>query len=192
MPRAHCDPNTLIDDEHCLIIMADASSEGVGAGLWRVRRPDASKVTIEDLKDREMSTLIATDAKILTAAEREWMTFEHEIYATYRALKKWGKLLVQSAINYPREGTPKIGLKLDNTTATNKWVEMHEPLMISHAGAKEMRILGWAERVTFINLLPVHTSYCPGELNSLADLVSRIAHILGEIANDGTVHGSSH
>ena len=183
MPRAHCDPSTLVDEDHCLIIMADASCEGVGAGLWRVHRADASEVTIEDLKNREMSTLISTDAKILTAAEREWMTFEHEIYATYRAVKKWGKLLVQSTINYPREGVPKVGLKLDNTTATKKWLDMHEPLMIQHAGAKEMRILGWAERVAFINQVPVHTSYCPGELNSFADLVSRIAHILGEIAD---------
>ena len=79
-----------------------------------------------------MSTLIATDAKILTAAEREWMTFEHEIYATYRALKKWGKLLVQSTITYPREGTPKIGLKLDNTTATKERLEVHEPARTSN------------------------------------------------------------
>ena len=183
MPRAHCDPSSLIDDNHCLIIMADASSEGVGAGIWRVARTDASEVTIEDLQNREISTLIATDAKILTASEREWMTFEHEIYATYRAVKKWGKLLVQATINYTKDGTPKIGLKLDNTTATKKWMDMHEPTMIQHAGAKEMRILGWAERVAFIGQLPVHTSYCPGELNSFADLVSRIAHILGEIAD---------
>ena len=183
LPRAHCDPGTLIDEGHCLVIMADASAEGVGAGIWRVARPDASEVTIEDLQDRERSTLIATDAKVLTASEREWMTFEHEIYATYRAVKKWGKLLVQATIDYPKDGTPKIGLKLDNTTATKKWMDMHEPLMIQHAGAKEMRILGWAERVAFVEQLPVHTSYCPGELNSFADLVSRIAHILGDIAD---------
>ena len=71
MPRAHCDPSTLVDEDHCLVIMADASCEGVGAGLWRVNRADASEVTIEDLKNREMATLISTDAKILTAAERE-------------------------------------------------------------------------------------------------------------------------
>ena len=183
MPRAHCDPSSLIDDDHCLIIMADASSEGVGAGIWRVARHSASEVTIEDLQDREKSTLIATDAKILTAAEREWMTFEHEVYATYRAVKKWRKLMVQATINYPKDGTPKIGLKLDNTTATKKWMDMNEPAMIQHAGAKEMRILGWAERVAFMRELPVHTSYCPGELNSFADLVSRIAHILGDIAD---------
>ena len=109
MPRGHCDPSSLIDDNHCLIIMADASSEGMGAGIWRVARTDASEVTIEDLQNREISTLIATDAKILTASEKEWMTFEHEIYATYRAVKKWGKLLVQATINYTKDGTPKIG-----------------------------------------------------------------------------------
>ena len=107
----------------------------------------------------------------------------HGIYAIYRAPKRWRKLLIQSTTNYPSEGTPKIGLKLDNTTATKQWVKMHEPLRIPHAEAKEMRILGWAEGVAFRNLLPVHTSYCPGELNTFADMVSRIAHILGEIAD---------
>ena len=57
---------------------------------------------------------------------------------------------------------------------------MQDPGPIEHAGAKEMRIRGWAERMSFLNLLPVHTAFCPGELNSFADLTSRIADKLQE------------
>ena len=32
MPRAHCDPVTLISDESCLIIMSDASDDDLGCG----------------------------------------------------------------------------------------------------------------------------------------------------------------
>ena len=51
------------------------------------------------------------------------------------------------------------------------------------AGAKEMRILGWAERVAFINELPLHTTYRPGELHSFGDLVSRVTAMIGEAAS---------
>jgi hypothetical protein len=184
MPRAHCDPATLISDESCLIIMSDASDDGIGSGLWRVNKTDAREVTIEDLKNKDVSTLIATDAKVLSESERKWMTFEAEIYGMYRAIKKWGKLLVAATMKYPKtEGCiPKIGIRLDNTTATKTWIGLHEPQLIEHAGAKEMRILGWHERVAFVDRLPIHTAYCPGELNSFSDLVSRIAAKMGEIA----------
>ena len=61
-------------------------------------------------------------------------------------------------------------------------MDMQEPTVIEHAGAKEMRILGWAERVSFIKDLPTHTAYCPGELNCFGDLVSRVAMEMGEAA----------
>ena len=87
-------------------------------------------------------------------------------------------------MKYPKteECIPKIGIRLDNTTATKTWIGLHEPQLIEHAGAKEMRILGWHERVAFVDRLPIHTAYCPGELNSFSDLVSRIAAKMGEIA----------
>ena len=128
MPRAHCDPATLISDESCLIIMSDASDDGIGSGLWRVNKTDAREVTIEDLKNKDVSTLIATDAKVLSESERKWMTFEAEIYGMYRAIKKWGKLLVAATMKYPKtEGCiPKIGIRLDNTTATKTWIGLHD------------------------------------------------------------------
>ena len=46
-----------------------------------------------------------------------------------------------------------------------------------------MSTQGWAERVAFINELPMHTAYCPGEPNSFGDLVSRIAAMMGEAAS---------
>ena len=148
LPRSHCNPDTLIDNDHCLVIMSDASDVGVGSALWLVNRADASKVTLEDLKDRKVSTLVATDAKVLSTAEQRWFTFEQEIYATYRGVKKWGKLLIRATQSYPQgEGNiPKVSIRLDNTTATKSWMQMQQPQQIEHAGAKEMRILGWADR----------------------------------------------
>ena len=78
--KAHTRPEDLITDDSCLVIISDACGEGVGAGLWRVRRADAKDVTIEDLKDIRISRLIATDAKVLSKQEQEWFTFEQEIY----------------------------------------------------------------------------------------------------------------
>ena len=89
--RAHFNQDTLIGYNHCLVIMSDASDVGVGSALWLVNRADASNVTLEDLKDRKMSTLVATDARVLSAAEQRWFMFEQETYATYRGVKKWGR-----------------------------------------------------------------------------------------------------
>ena len=182
LPRAYSNPDGLITDDTCLVLMSDASDIGVGSALWHVKRADASKVTIEDLQDHTISTIIATDAKVLSQSEQNWFTFEQEIYATYRGIKKWGGLLIQATQGYPKGGTPKISIRLDNTTATKAWMDMQEPTVIEHAGAKEMRILGWAERVSFIKDLPTHTAYCPGELNCFGDLVSRVAMEMGEAA----------
>ena len=100
-------------------------------------------------------------------------------------MKKWGQLLVRATQGYPQgEGNiPKVSIRLDNTTATKSWMQMQQPQQIEHAGAKEMRILGWAERVACTNELQVHTAYCPGELNLFRDLVSRIAAMMGEAAS---------
>ena len=182
LPRAYSNPDGLITDDTCLVLMSDASDIGVGSALWHVKRADASEVTIEDLQDHTISTIIATDAKVLSQSEQNWFTFEQEIYATYRGIKKWGGLLIQATQGYPKGGTPKISIRLDNTTATKAWMDMQEPTVIEHAGAKEMRILGWAERVSFIKDLPTHTAYCPGELNCFGDLVSRVAMEMGEAA----------
>ena len=90
--------------------------------------------------------------------------------------------MIQATQGYPKSGAPKISIRLDNTTATKAWMDMQEPTVIEHAGAKEMRILGWAERVSFIKDLPTHTAYCPGELNCFGDLVSRVAMEMGDAA----------
>ena len=79
LPRAYSNPDGLITDDTCLVIMSDASDIGVGSALWHVKRADASKVTIEDLQDHTISTIIAIDAKVLSQSEQHWFTFEQEI-----------------------------------------------------------------------------------------------------------------
>jgi hypothetical protein len=182
MPRAHTNPEELLDANHCLVVISDASDEGVGAGLWSVMKPDAREVTMDDLHDPEISTLMAIDSKILDKSQQRWATFEKETYGAYRAMKKWGRLMVQAIQKYPDSKVKKISLRMDNSTATKQWLEMHNPGMIDYAGPKQMRFLAWAEDMAFTREIPMDVSFIPGNMNSLADMVSRIADKLGDAA----------
>jgi hypothetical protein len=103
------------------------------------------------------------------------------IYRCYRALKKWGNLLIQ-AMPYRHKGAHKISIRMDNSTATKHWIDMQNPGIIDFAGPKEMRFMAWAEKMAFTRELPMDTQFIPGNMNSFADLVSRITEKLGEAA----------
>ena len=190
MPRAHTDPNTILDKNHCLVIITDACDDGVGAGMWSVNKPNAQEVTMDDLHNTKITKLVAVDAKILDKSQRRWATFEKETYGCYRAMKKWGNLLIQAMSKQGKDKTPKISVRMDNSTATKQWIDMQNPGIIDFAGPKEMRFLGWAEKMSFTRELPMDVSFIPGNMNSFADLVSRIADKLGEAAR--RKHAASH
>ena len=61
-PLAFWSPFELINS---LVSMTDASDEGVAGCLFVVRKPDARDVTMEDLQNHEMATLISINSKIL-------------------------------------------------------------------------------------------------------------------------------
>jgi site-specific DNA-cytosine methylase len=182
MPRAHSNPENMLDDTHCLVMISDACDDGVGAALWTVLRNNAKDVTIDDLHNPDVSMLMAIDSKILDKGQQKWATFEKEMYGAYRGMKKWGRLMIQAMQKCKDRTVCKISIRMDNSTATKQWIDMQNPGIIDFAGPKEMRFLGWAEKMSFTRELNIDASYIPGNMNSFADLVSRIAQKLGDAA----------
>ena len=86
MPRA--DGHRLLGQsrqhDNCLVSMTDASDEGVAGCLFVVQKPDARDVTMADLKDHQIATLIAINSKILNETERTWNTYETELMGAVR------------------------------------------------------------------------------------------------------------
>ena len=70
--------------------MTDASDEGVAGCLFVVRKPDARDVTMEDLQNHEMATLISVNSKILDEGQRTWNTHETELPGLVRMVEKHG------------------------------------------------------------------------------------------------------
>ena len=137
--RLPMDPATLLTKGYVLVVKSDACDIGVGACLLRVKVDDIDQITEEMLSDPSVTRLIATDSKILSDSQRKWLTFELEIYACYRALRKWSSTLMQVASS--REDV-SILIMLDSTTAVSKFMQVSIPGPIDHACAKEKRFLG--------------------------------------------------
>ena len=91
-PRKMYDPISLLDDNHCLVMMGDAAETGIGAGLFLVNKGNADDVIPEDMA---ASTTILMDVyhKVLDTGQRRWQVFELEAYAMYCSTKKWGKYI---------------------------------------------------------------------------------------------------
>ena len=54
-PWAYSDPVTIISDNSCLVMVADASDTVVAVSLFRVIKDDASTVAKADLLDSSLS-----------------------------------------------------------------------------------------------------------------------------------------
>ena len=87
-PLAYWSPFELINDDNCLVSMTDASDDGVAGCLFVVKKADARDVTMADLQDHTVSTLIAINSKILDEGQRTWNTYEAEILAAVRMVQK--------------------------------------------------------------------------------------------------------
>ena len=66
---AYLDPKTNISDEKCLVMTTNASDTAVAVTLFRVKLPDASTVTKEDLVNPEMAQIIGVGYKKLTDSQ---------------------------------------------------------------------------------------------------------------------------
>jgi hypothetical protein len=148
-----------------MIITTDASDSGVGAILYQSSSTDANIET-----EISEGRIIDIMCKPLSSAEQKWHTFEKEGYAIKAALVKWRPLLIAS-------GKP-IVVYTDSTTAMGKF---QKSKIIESNKAKGKRWLGWIDECSFIHSLPLEFRVIKGEVNHLADLLSRIDNEQEEI-----------
>ena len=182
-PRALTNPADLVTEKTSLVLASDGSDVGTGAALYLCQNPDASKVTEEDLRNTDICQLVATDQRVLSKAERRYLTFEIETWGMVRALKKFSRLLSQALINFPKSGVKKLSLRFDNKTAMSFFLTM-DTHSIDHASAKGKRFSGWVDDLAWMRDLPIDMSYCPGEWLTFPDMLSRAEYILKMVAEE--------
>ena len=114
-----------------------------------VCRTDARDVTMADLKDHTMSTLIAINCKILDDGQRSWNTYEAELLGLVRMVQKHGSCITTATAKFPTSGPDfkaKIGFLSDSTTAIGRWKALTIPIGdIEHLSAKSRRFFSWAD-----------------------------------------------
>ena len=113
-PRKMYDLISLLDENHCLVMMGDAAETGVGAGLFLVNKGNADDVVPEDMT---ASTTILMDVyhKVLDSGQRRWQVFELEAYAMYCSTKKWGKYVSRALASKNVWPVNKIAMLTDST-----------------------------------------------------------------------------
>ena len=125
-PLAYWSPFKLINDDNCLISMTDDSGDGVAGCLFVVKKADARDITMADLKDHRISTLIAINSEILDDGQRSWNTYEAELLGPVRMVQKhWSYITTATAKILTTCSGPdfkaKIGCMSDSTTAIGRW-----------------------------------------------------------------------
>jgi hypothetical protein len=143
-----------------LVVKSDGSDVGVGAYLLLMRAGDDGEVTSEMMLDKSRVRLVSTDSKVLSSAEKKWLTFEIEAYGMYRALRKWAGILMRTQTLGPGVWPPL--LWMDSTAAVAKWAGVTVPAAIDHANAKEKRFLSWAEKVSYVRYMNLDMKWIPG------------------------------
>ena len=67
-----------------------------------VRKADARDVTMEDLQNHNMATLISINSKILDEEQRSWNTYETELLGLVRMVEKHGSYSEHAPIRFRR------------------------------------------------------------------------------------------
>ena len=181
-PRAMWKAESILDSNHCLALMSDASDDAISACLFWVRCPNATDVTEAMLKDRDVSQLLATKVKRLTASQQRWATWEAEFYAIVTAVKTWGNYLTTATSSYPKDPlglNAKIVAFSDSTTSIAKWLTIHVPegpVPCSHA--KKRRFNEWATSTAHTDFWPMTIKFMPGTNISIAHMMTHMADML--------------
>ena len=179
-PLAYWSPFELINDDNCLVSMTDASDDGVAGCLFVVKKADARDVTMADLQDHTVSTLIAINSKILDEGQRTWNTYEAEILAAVRMVQKHGSYITTATAKFPTSGPnfkAKIGFLSDSTTAIGRWKALTIPIGdIEHLSAKSRRFFSWAD-------ICAGTRYWPFTINHLSGNDISLPHMLSHLGN---------
>jgi hypothetical protein len=181
--RKLINPDELLTEETCIVIMSDASDEGIGASLGICRKSNAADVTPEDLHNPEMYQLVSTLQLVLSSDEKRQLTFEREVLGMYKAVDKWRNILAKAGgrfLTADAGGHPKIVLMMDSTTATSKWMSMGIPITLEHTSAKGHKYACMADEMAFLRSLPVESKWLPGERMSFPDVLSRIELMMKE------------
>jgi hypothetical protein len=180
--RVPCRPDELLDNGWVIVVKTDASATGIGASLLLVLCADARDMTEEKMSDAANVRLIATYSKVLSTSEQKWLTFETEAYGMVKALKRWGKFLMQVTIDQGDRWA--VSLYMDSSTALSKWMNVDVPGSIDFCNAKELRFRAWAEQVGYVKYMNFCMKFIPGLCNDWADLLSRVAEKLATVAEE--------
>ena len=172
---AYLDPNSIIDDESCLVMVTDASDTAVAVTLFRVKRADAAQVTKTDLQDPTVTQIVGVAYKKLTHNQLAWHTFESELYAIVVGVKKFGKFITTATVTYPLNGVKKLAVWSDSTTALSQWTGVTLPSSVTeHLSAKARRFFGWADKLAYTRYWPMVTRHLPGADNDISHMLSHL------------------
>ena len=181
---AYWSPFDLITEDNCLIAMTDASDDAVSGSLFVVRKLDAREVTMEDLKNPQISTLISVNSKMLDEGQRKWGTYEVELFGMKRTVEKHGKFITTATANFPTSGPQfkaKIGFLSDSTTAIGQWKSLTLPVgVIDFLSAKARRFYSWADICAGTKYWPFCIDHLSGDNISLPHMLTH----LGDLAKN--------
>ena len=181
-PRALWQADTLLDPNHCLVILTDASDTAMACSLFFVKEANARDVTEAMLKDKQKSQLMATKVIRLTPSQKRWATWETEFYAAVIAVETWGNYMTTATSQYPKDPDDKKAKILflsDSKTAIAKWVTIHVPEgKLDCLCAKKRRFNNWAAIVSHCQYLPMHVEFIPGTNISLPHMMTHMADMI--------------
>ena len=181
-PRALWRADTLLDPNHCLVILTDASDTAMACSLFFVKEANARDVTEAMLKDKQKSQLMATKVIRLTPSQKRWATWETEFYAAVIAVETWGNYMTTATSQYPKDPDDKKAKILflsDSKTAIAKWVTIHVPEgKLDCLCAKRRRFNNWAAMVSHCQYLPMHVEFIPGTNISLPHMMTHMADMI--------------
>ena len=183
LPRAFCNPDTLITDECCLIMAGDSGDCGGGTAGWIVQIADARHVQVpEDLMDPTISQLLYMDHSIHSAGDLKNLTYENELKQTVENLKKKGGMLIAAMAGRPTSGEDyvcKAMVYTDSLTAMGTRRKMVLPQgKVDYVTAKSRKLIAWGNDIAYVKHLPIEFAGIPGEENCLSDYLSHLADAL--------------
>ena len=187
-PYAYFDPDTMLDDDHCLIAITDASDTAVGACLFIVKKPCAREVTIEHLHDHSLTQIVAVSYKRLNDQQKKWNTFEAELYGVVRIVTTWGKYITVATREYlphdsatGKQWDAKIGILSDSQTGIGQWRQMQIPSgMVDYLSAKKRRFYSWSDKCSGTKYWPLCINYLPGPFISLPHILSHVGDLCAQ------------
>ena len=176
-PLAFSSPTHLVDCQHCLAAMTDASDTAISITLFLVNTANANDVTFEMLQDPLQSALISVKCNILKPPQQRWCTFESEFFAFVRVIECWGSLITRCINRYPLEGPPKFILMGDSTTSISQWTSIHLPTEVDTLSAKARRFFSWSDICAVTQYWPMVTRHIPGDDNHIAHTFSHLGDL---------------